>query len=812
MGMLDGKVAIITGAGGGLGREYALLFASEGARVVVNDLGGDCHGSEGSTSMADAVAKEINAAGGEAIADYHNVVTEGDAIVATATEKWGQVDILVNNAGILRDKTMLKIDDDMWDSVVAVHLRGTFQCTRAAARVMKTQQSGVILNTSSFSGLIGNFGQANYGAAKAGIAGFTRVCAKELTRYNVRVNCIAPMAKTRMTEDIDMVSEDITPDLIAPVALWLCSDLSGDLNGRIFGAHGPQVFEYHMIPTDGVKLDGKWTPQLLSERLDEISALPGAAAAEESSSGSVTDTLNEIFARMPEAFLPAKAGDMSAMIHFVIGEEGTWSVKIDSGTCEGMNGAQDSPDCTITFDSADTWLGMVGGTVDSQQAFMAGKIKADNMTILMKFATVFDMSKAASAAAAKDDTSGGNKLDTVFQKMPDAFVAERASGVDADIHFDLGGEASYTVTIRNQECTTAKGAPESPDCTITYETVDTFLAIAEGKTDAQQAFMAGKIKADNMQILMKFAACIDMKQAAKVREQAKAGGTPAAPASDGMNEACIGKVSRAQARFVTTEAAIAYAQASGDPNEQFTSGAAVPLLFPVVPYMDVIGQAVLDKDLNADLMRLLHGEQDMRFHRVIQPGDLVAPRAIIHSIEKKSSGELLKVQQNLMIDGELACETISGYFIRATKKEGDGPSKPKPPREDPPGEPLFTRTVTVGEKQPIAYGNASGDKNPIHMDDATAKAAGHPGIILHGLCTLAFVGQAVIEDHLDGDYTRVQRLACRFARPVLPGDVLTTRGWLQGEENGVQTLSLLTLNQNNDPVITNGIAEVRTSA
>jgi len=475
-----------------------------------------------------------------------------------------------------------------------------------------------------------------------------------------------------------------------------------------------------------------------------------------------------------------------------------------------MSGAQDSPDCTITFDSADTWLGMVGGTVDSQQAFMAGKIKADNMQILMKFATVFDMSKAAAAAAEKD--GGGNKLDTVFERMPDAFVADRASGVDADIHFDLGGEASYTVTIRDQQCSTAKGAPESSDCTITYDTVDTFLSIADGNTDAQQAFMAGKIKADNMQILMKFAACIDMKQAAKMREQAAAGEGTAATASDGMNEACIGKVSRAQARFVTSEAAMAYARASTDPNEQFKSGAAVPLLFPVVPYMDVIGQAVLDKDLNADLLRLLHGEQDMRFHRVIQPGDLVAPRAIIHSIEKKSSGELLKVQQNLMVDGEVACETISGYFVRAPKKEGGGATKPKPPREDPPGEPLFTRTVTVGEKQPIEYGNASGDKNPIHMDDATAKAAGHPGIILHGLCTMAFVGQAVIEDHLGGDASRVQRLACRFARPVLPGDVLTTRGWLKEEENGVQTLSLLTLNQNGDPVITNGIAEVRTSA
>ena len=190
-----------------------------------------------------------------------------------------------------------------------------------------------------------------------------------------------------------------------------------------------------------------------------------------------------------------------------------------------------------------------------------------------------------------------------------------------------------------------------------------------------------------MQLLMKFATCIDMKRAAEAREKATAGAAAQeAPKGDGMNEECIGRVSRSEARFVTQDAAIAYANATTDPTDQFNTGSAVPLLFPVVPYMDVVGQAVLDKDLNANLLRLVHGEQDMRFHRFVQPGDLVAPRAIIHSIEKKSSGELLKVQQNLMIDGEIACETISGYFIRAKKKEGEGgSSKPKPPREDPPG-------------------------------------------------------------------------------------------------------------------------------
>ncbi|MEE2750270.1 MAG: SDR family NAD(P)-dependent oxidoreductase [Myxococcota bacterium] len=811
MGLLDGKVAIITGAGGGLGREYALLFAQEGAKVVVNDLGGDRHGSGGGSAMSQQVVEEIKAAGGEAIADGHNVVNEGDAIIATATDAYGRVDILVNNAGILRDKSLLKIDDDMWDSVIAVHLRGTFQCTRAAARVMKMQGSGVILNTSSFSGLIGNFGQANYGAAKAGIAGFTRVCAKELTRYGVRVNCIAPMAKTRMTEDIDMVSEEITPDLIAPVALWLCSDESKDINGQVFGAHGPQVFEYRMIPTDGVKLDGKWTPALLSEKLSEISALPGASAAPAESSGSQEDIIDEVFSRMPEAFLPEKAGDFAAMIHFVLGDAGTWSVDIKNGGCEGMSGAQGSPDCTLTFDAAETFLGMVDGSVDSQQAFMAGKIKADNMTVLMKFATVFDMKRAAKEAAKKKGgDSDANPLDTVFERMPDAFLPDRAKDMAADIHFDLGGEASYTITIRDQACSTAPGAPENPDCTITYDSAQTFLDIAAGKADAQQSFMAGKIKSDNMTVLMKFATVFDMKKAAEMRKAQAAGNAEAAPASEGLNEACIGKTYRAEARLITKEASVAYAEASTDPNEAFSAGEAVPVLYPVAPFMDVIGQAVLNKELNADLLRLVHGEQDMRFHRVLKPGDLVAPRASIHSIEKKSSGELLEVRQRLMFEGEVACDTISGYFIRAPKKPGEASAKKeRKPTEEPPGDPVLTQTVTVGERQPIEYAGASGDNNPIHVDDATAKAAGHPGIILHGLCTMAFVGQAVVEDYLGGDYGRLKRLAVRFAKPVLPGDTLTTQAWLKDSENGVQTLSILTTNQNGDPVITRALAEVR---
>ena len=195
MGLFDGKVVVITGAGGGIGRCHALAFAAEGARVVVNDLGGSRDGTGETQQMADRVVQEIVEQGGEAIANYASVADAEGArsIVQTAVDQYGRIDVLVNNAGILRDKTMLKMTEEMWDVVIAVHLKGTFLCTQFAAEQMKTQgDGGRIINTSSYAGLKGNFGQANYGAAKAGIFGFTLVTAQELRSIRHYRQCHRP--------------------------------------------------------------------------------------------------------------------------------------------------------------------------------------------------------------------------------------------------------------------------------------------------------------------------------------------------------------------------------------------------------------------------------------------------------------------------------------------------------------------------------------------------------------------------------------------------------------------------------------------
>jgi NAD(P)-dependent dehydrogenase (short-subunit alcohol dehydrogenase family) len=282
MGVLDGKVAIITGAGGGIGRAHALLFAKEGAKVVVNDLGGDRHGGGKGAEAADQVVAEIKAAGGDAVANYDSVATrEGaDGILWSALSKFGRADILVNNAGVLRDRSFLNMSDSDWNIIFDVHMKGTYYCSQAVARHLKIQgKGGRIINTTSLSGLMGNFGQANYSAAKAGIYGFTRTLSIELRKANITVNALAPVAHTRMTEDLPMLQaipnakEFLSPEHIAPIALFLASDLAADITGTIVGVQGAKVSIYRMIETSGVspKSGERWTPQELKERWAEIS-------------------------------------------------------------------------------------------------------------------------------------------------------------------------------------------------------------------------------------------------------------------------------------------------------------------------------------------------------------------------------------------------------------------------------------------------------------------------------------------------------------------------------------------------------------
>ena len=278
MGLADGKVVVVTGAGGGIGRAEALLFAREGAKVVVNDVGGARDGTGGSDAAASKVVDEIKSAGGAAVAHFESIATPtgADSLMKTALDAFGRVDVLVNNAGILRDKSLLKMDEAMWDSVIAVHLKGTFLCTQAAAKIMVSQGgAGRIINTTSVSGMMGNFGQANYAAAKAGIYGLTRTAAIELQKHRITVNAVAPIAKTRMTEDLPMFQtgmDALTPDHIAPAALFLGSDLCGDRTGHVLAVAGQQMYIFKVVQSTGKFKDGTtpWTAQEIADHWENI--------------------------------------------------------------------------------------------------------------------------------------------------------------------------------------------------------------------------------------------------------------------------------------------------------------------------------------------------------------------------------------------------------------------------------------------------------------------------------------------------------------------------------------------------------------
>jgi NAD(P)-dependent dehydrogenase (short-subunit alcohol dehydrogenase family) len=293
MGALDGRIAVITGAGRGLGREHALLFAAEGARVLVNDLGGGPDGSGSDASPAQQVAAEIRAAGGQAVASTADITTaEGaDSLVSQAIDEFGALHVLVNNAGILRDRTIINMTDAEWDDVIRVHLRGHFMPTRAAARYWREQSKAgatlqpSLINTTSTSGLFNNPGQANYGAAKTGIATLTMIAQRELGRYGVKANAIAPAARTRLTLATPGISDAILsvpeegfdpmdPANVSPFVAYLAT-ADCPIQGRVFfvAGGGVHLFQPFAI-VDSISKDGAWTVAELQEKAARLANVP----------------------------------------------------------------------------------------------------------------------------------------------------------------------------------------------------------------------------------------------------------------------------------------------------------------------------------------------------------------------------------------------------------------------------------------------------------------------------------------------------------------------------------------------------------
>ncbi len=402
----DDQVAVITGAGGGLGRVYAMELAKRGAKVVVNDYGGARDGSSGgSATPADHVVDEIKAAGGEAVANYDNVATVegGKNIVQTALDTFGRLDILVNNAGILRDKSFMKMEPENWQAVLAVHLNGAYNVTRPAMQAMRENGYGRIVMTTSAAGLYGNFGQTNYCAAKMALVGLMNTLKLEGKKYDIRVNTIAPLAASRLTEDIlpPDLFEKLEPELVAPMALYLASDRC-EKTGEIYNA-GMGYFNRAAILTGpGAKLgedDTPPTPEQISENFDRINAMEGAkpmadanealmalaappqAPEKQSESGggaSQGPSVAEIFDKMPDAFHPDAAKGVDVVFQYSISgpSGGDWTVAVKDGTCEVTAGKAEKPTCTLKISDSD-FVDMTSGKLDPMAAFTSGKLKIE---------------------------------------------------------------------------------------------------------------------------------------------------------------------------------------------------------------------------------------------------------------------------------------------------------------------------------------------------------------------------------------------------------------------------------------------------
>jgi NAD(P)-dependent dehydrogenase (short-subunit alcohol dehydrogenase family)/putative sterol carrier protein len=400
----DDRVAIVTGAGAGLGRAYALELAGRGARVVVNDLGGARDGSgKGSQSPADKVVAEIKKSGGEAVANYDSVATPqgGENIVKTALDAFGRLDILINNAGILRDKSFLKMEPENWKAVLDVHLNGAYYVTRPAMAVMKNNAYGRIVMTTSAAGLYGNFGQTNYSAAKMALVGLMNTLKLEGQNYNIKVNTIAPIAASRLTEDVmppDLL-EKSKPESVAPLVMYLCSEACNE-SGAIFNCGMGYFNRASVLTGPGLQLgdqDHPPTPELIHANWEKINTMDGArefkeansaifaliappstSAAEATSPADGQGSVAAIFDKMPDTFKAEAAGGVDVIFQFNISGEGggDWHCMIKENTCTIEFGAHKNPACTLKMAGAD-FLAMMAGTLPAMQAYTSGKLKIE---------------------------------------------------------------------------------------------------------------------------------------------------------------------------------------------------------------------------------------------------------------------------------------------------------------------------------------------------------------------------------------------------------------------------------------------------
>ena len=446
-----------------------------------------------------------------------------------------------------------------------------------------------------------------------------------------------------------------------------------------------------MLMTEGVTKSGTdlWTVAEIGRELERIGADKSTEAPEAVEAAPTQSRLEQILMLLPRAFDAGKAGNWNANIHFSTSDQGTFSLLVAEGKCRVEKGASGKPSSTVRTDS-ETLLGMFDGSVDPQRAFMAGKLKIDKLGDMMKFQKAFDRSKVAAAAeqletspssvavsnAARETSK--DPIERAFSLLPKAFRKEKASNWEANIHFRIEGAADYSVRVTGGECAAQEGLLGKPTSTVKTN-AETLGGIFAGTTDPQKAFMARKFVVDNIGDMMKFArafdfSALDAPAPAKEQPAATVASPTPKPVVVGANKEMIGTFYAGDVILADSSEMVAYAAAVGESNpayldDSIEGGIVSHPLFAVRYFHQLLMPAATDPALNLDLLRLVHGEQEMILHDAIRPKDVLYPTARLVSIEDKSSGQLVRLSQRLMREGRPVVEAVSGLFHPGKEEE-----------------------------------------------------------------------------------------------------------------------------------------------